>query len=232
MRIIVDHLTRMQRGYICVAGYEPSTFQHIRPVLGRRLRRSLLRVEGGPFDLGLEVDVGAVTNVGSPPEVEDHEFREAAVRAIGQVGDAAFWSDLESMAYPDLQSAFGDDLERHGNGYAVSVGRGEASLACLALENKPTLEVSAYGKLRCRFEHEDGLIDLSVTDIRLCESDHKTIRENLVQQIGRRILEGSEVILTMGLARPWRKPGDTRKRHWLQVNNVFLQDDPYLAGLA
>jgi hypothetical protein len=34
------------------------------------------------------------------------------------------------------------------------------------------------------------------------------------------------VILSVGLTRPWRKQEDTAERHWLQVNNVHLQDNP------
>jgi len=30
----------------------------------------------------------------------------------------------------------------------------------------------------------------------------------------------------LGLTRPWRKRGDTAERHWLQVNNIHLRDDP------
>jgi hypothetical protein len=32
--------------------------------------------------------------------------------------------------------------------------------------------------------------------------------------------------LAVGLTRPWRKNGDTAQRHWLQVNNIHLEEDP------
>jgi hypothetical protein len=41
-----------------------------------------------------------------------------------------------------------------------------------------------------------------------------------------RIEAGVESILSLGLTRPWRKQGDTTERHWLQVNNIHLKDDP------
>jgi hypothetical protein len=34
------------------------------------------------------------------------------------------------------------------------------------------------------------------------------------------------VILSVGLTRPFRKWGDSEERHWLQVNNIHLEDDP------
>src|SRR5262249_38600569 len=34
------------------------------------------------------------------------------------------------------------------------------------------------------------------------------------------------VILSVGLARAFQASGDTARRHWLQVNNLHLEDDP------
>jgi hypothetical protein len=69
-------------------------------------------------------------------------------------------------------------------------------------------------------------VDLSVTDLRLYERDHKTPRRELVANVQRRLEAGVEVILSLGLTRPWRKQNDTAERHWLQVNNIHLKDDP------
>lgn len=68
-------------------------------------------------------------------------------------------------------------------------------------------------------------LDLSVTDIRLCEADHKTPKLDLINQINYRTQRGTPVILSIGLARPWQKPGDSIERHWLQVNNIHLKDN-------
>jgi hypothetical protein len=35
-----------------------------------------------------------------------------------------------------------------------------------------------------------------------------------------------ETILSVGLTRPWQKRGDDAERHWLQLNNIHLRDDP------
>lgn len=42
----------------------------------------------------------------------------------------------------------------------------------------------------------------------------------------RRIQRGVAVILSVGLARAFQVSGDTARRHWLQVNDLHLEDDP------
>ena len=59
MRIVVNHLTRMMKGYICAAGIDEETNEHVRPVLpGVRLRVDLLEERGGPFSMAALVDLG------------------------------------------------------------------------------------------------------------------------------------------------------------------------------
>jgi hypothetical protein len=86
--------------------------------------------------------------------------------------------------------------------------------------------VDHRGTVRMVLECLTPSVDLSVTDLRLYERDHKTPRRDLVADVQRRIDAGVEVILSVGLTRPWRKQNDTAERHWLQVNNIHLQDDP------
>jgi hypothetical protein len=69
-------------------------------------------------------------------------------------------------------------------------------------------------------------VDLSVNDLRLYEADHRTPRRDLVSSVQQRLKSGVEAILSVGLTRPWQKRGDTAERHWLQVNNIHLEDDP------
>lgn len=69
-------------------------------------------------------------------------------------------------------------------------------------------------------------VDLSVTDLRLYAKDQKTPRAKVIADVQRRIQQGMGVILSVGLARAFQVSGDTARRHWLQVNNLHLEDDP------
>ena len=84
--------------------------------------------------------------------------------------------------------------------------------------------MDSYGKIRAVITDGTFTVELSVTDIRLYEADHKTPKENLIWQINTQIQGGTPVILSVGLTRPWRHSDDMVERHWLQVNNLHLKD--------
>ena len=80
MRIVVNHLTRMSSGYICVAGLDTTTRQHVRLEAYQRLTIRLLRDHGGPIELGGLLDIGSAAPIGKPPEVEDHRVEPRRIR--------------------------------------------------------------------------------------------------------------------------------------------------------
>ena len=92
--------------------------------------------------------------------------------------------------------------------------------------SSPALQVNSYGKIRLRLTDGAYTAWLSVTDLRLYKDDQVTPRPELVGQIAARIAKGARVIVAVGLSRPWQKLDDTAERHWLQVNNIHLEDDP------
>src|SRR5580658_8431252 len=111
MRIVVNHLTSMEKGYVCVAGIQVSTRSHVRPVTpGRRLH---------------------VRGCGTPPLVEDVEFVLAQTKRVGRLTKTAFWDLLTGVAGLRLKEIFGDDLEQVGSSLAMQRGAGTASLGCL-----------------------------------------------------------------------------------------------------
>lgn len=229
MRIIVNHVTRMQHGYICVAGVEPHSGQHVRPVLNGKLRLtdSLLTTHGGPFDMASLVDLGAARAVGEAPEVEDHQFSGVEARPIGVIAPATFWRLLQATARDRLADIFGPDLQQNGSTCAVPLGKGIASLGCLALASRPRLVIyEGSGSLSPRLQFTDGVFHLAaaVTDLRLYERDYTTLRRGLIARLNERFEQGAPVILSVGLTRPWQKPGDAEERHWFQVNNIHVED--------
>jgi hypothetical protein len=227
LRILVDHLTRMQPGYFCVAGVDVDTLRHIRPVLRRgRLTTDLLRPNGGPFDVGSVVYLGSTISAGHPPELEDRRFDSARARWLFDDDPADFWDTLHRVAQKSLEEIFGPALELWDESGTVDVGEGRASLGCLRPEKQPWLYVDHRGTVRLVLDYLMPSVDLSVNDLRLYEGDGRTPRRDLVASVEKRLKSGVEVILSVGLTRPFQKWGDTEERHWLQVNNIHLEDNP------
>jgi hypothetical protein len=226
MRIVVNHLTRMQPGYICVAGVDTSTGKHVRPVLTGRLSRHLLACKGGPFDIAHVVDLGPVRHVGYAPEVEDYEFRWYEAQRVTVESPDGFWKLLEGVAQQRLTEIFGGDLQQNGNGCTLPLGHGAGSLGCLIPADRPQLYKDGYGGIRLRFTDGEFRVAPSVTDLRLYNSDHKTIKSALVEDVQRRINAGVRIILSVGVGRPWKRSEDAQEHHWLQVNGIHLADNP------
>jgi putative nucleic acid modification protein with dual OB domain len=224
MRIIVNHLTRMQSGYICVAGINTSNNQHVRPVLRNgRLTTDLLTANGGPFALASLVDLGPTQFSGNPPEVEDHLFNPYKVQIINTLSSEQFWKALHTVAQRSILEIFGPAIQPFKRGCVVDKGTGNASLGCLLPAESPHLSIDNYGKIRMQVTDGDFTVNLSVTDIHLYETDQQTPKADLIRQLDAQMRRGDPVILSIGLARAWQQPGDTAERHWLQVNNIHLK---------
>ncbi|MDQ3864344.1 MAG: hypothetical protein M3317_12780 [Actinomycetota bacterium] len=227
MQILVNHLTRMQPGYFCVAGVDVNTSRHIRPVLhSGRLTVDLLSTGGGPFDIGSVVELGPTTYTGSAPELEDYRFDPSSTRRLFDEEPGDYWDALEKAAHESLEEIFGPALELWDESGTVDVGEGRASLGCLKPERQPWLYVDHRGTVRMVLDYLIPSVDLSVNDLRLYERDGRTPRRDLVASVEQRLKAGVETILSVGLTRPWQKRSDTAERHWLQVNNIHLKDDP------
>src|SRR4051794_22217480 len=99
MKIVVTHLTRMQRGTVCVAGLDVDTGQHVRPVAPLGVLQSRVTApRGGPFDMATVVELGATRPIPSPPEVEDVEVTWWHARAVQPVEPDLFWGVLRCVA--------------------------------------------------------------------------------------------------------------------------------------
>lgn len=232
MKIVVNHLTRMQQGFICVAGIDLETGRHVRPVLQSQMRTKFLARHGGPFEIGAIVELGWTKRVGQPPEVEDHLFHRGEVRRVADMPSDEFWQLLRQSAETKLVAIFGSDLTQRGHrSYGVDAGRGEISLGCYLLPSRAHIFIQhrdqwRRGRIRIAFQVGDHEFDLGVTDIRLYESDHVTPAEAIVQQTDGRLQTTDGVILSVGLSRPYQGGDAGEPIHWLQVNNIHFADDP------
>lgn len=232
MRVLINHLTRMHGGHICVAGVDLDTRRHVRPVLDQEnMPFYLLARYGGPFDIGRIVDLGAPRPTPDGPHVEDWVFVPSRVKVERTVSAHEFWNVLYELHETRLCEIFGEALQAVGRGrFGTAQGQGRASLGCLRPAGRPRLYLAPGrdGKPQIRMELSDGQIeaDAGVTDLRLCHDDHATPDEDRVRGVAKWIMDCQDVILGLGLTRPFRPSEDQPYRHWLQVNNVHLKEDP------
>jgi hypothetical protein len=235
MKIVVTHLTRMQRGTVCVAGLNLETGHHVRPVQPMGVLQSRLTApRGGPFDMATIVDLGATRPVPSPPEIEDVEITWWHTRAVHLVEPSLFWETLQFVARPTLRELFGPALRtvgRSGRQRAVTdLKTGSASLGVLRPFGRPrlTLDRKPDGREVIRMQVWDGelRLDLGVTDLRLYADDGGRPDTERVREISARLNRGTPALLGVGLTRPFAARPSEKPVHWLQVNNLHLEDDP------
>jgi hypothetical protein len=235
MRIVVTHLTRMQRGTICVTGLDVDSGRHVRPVVPSGVLQSRMTApRGGPFDMATVVDLGLTRPVPSPPEVEDCELTWWHARSVGPVEPGLFWELLHFVAGASLRELFGPALRpigRAGSRRAITdLGTGKASLGVLIPRGQPRLMLGPKpdGRQAVRMCLSDGdfSLDLSVTDLRLYAEDGARPDDLRVRDVAERLARGVPDLLGVGLTRPFAARPDEPPLHWLQVNNIHLADDP------
>ncbi len=232
MRILIAHLTRMHGGHICVAGVDMRTGKHIRPVLANEsLPFYLLAGYGGPFEMNRIIDLGFPRYVGEAPHVEDYVFIPSQARLWRLAASHEFWGMIEELQRPRLCDIFGVELHAAGNKrYAAALGQGTASLGFLRPARPPELYLARKrdGMPQVRIRFGDGRVkaDAGVTDLRLFGDDHATPDAARVRAAAQWIRDSRQVILGVGLTRKYRPADNLPYFHWLQVNNIHLQEMP------
>ena len=225
MQIIINHLTRMQKGFMCVAGVDPATGRHVRPVLAGRMRIEMLACHGGPFELGRRVELGQTRFVGKVPEIEDRQFEASAARRLERLPQEQFWQLLTEGATDTLAEIFGPDLQPIG---PVSCGvpefHGLRSLGCY-WANRPSLHLQTTAdppRIRFGFDEDSRRYCVPVTDIRLYGEDHVTPDAAAVDRLSQTLANHTRVLVSVGLSRAYKKTDQHPAVHWLQVNNIHL----------
>jgi hypothetical protein len=225
MKIIVNHLTHLNQGFICVAGLDLETHRHVRPRLRQNnLTEAYLTRKGGYFELGAMLDLDWVERAPTPPEVEDVRFNPRRVRVLQKAPPAYFWKLLKSVAGPRLSEIFGPALRPLDYSAVVTEGQGTASLGCLYLDHLPELTLNQRGRPRLALHDPPFNLNLSVTDLRLYQGGTTSLNHAAFDQANALIRQGGPAILSVGLSRAWRKNEDTPAYHWLQVNNLHFEN--------
>lgn len=230
--IIINHLTRMERSYICVAGIDPATGTHVRPTIAyNRLPVAFLARNGGIFNIGHVIRLQKAIPRPEPPHVEDHLFEPA--QAVLEVVDSPgqFWDRLVSVSRNKLKDIFGSELKSVGRfKYGTESGKGMVSLGCLALQEKPNLylEKKHSGTAQIRMDLTDGELhlDAGVTDIRFYQGNDFIPDMFRVKEVIKSMARSEKIILSVGLTRAFSSSRDFPPIHWLQVNNIHFKENP------
>ena len=231
MRIAINHLTRMQKGYICTAGINLEDGKHVRAVLpSGRLTTGYLSRNGGPFDIANVVELINPRLIPGKPHTEDYVFNPSNTRIIRSLNSVSFWNLLNSVCESKLVDIFGAEIGYVGQlSCGTGPGEGMASLGCLRCTQKPRLYTDTrYNKTRIRIQVNDGnfYLDLGVTDLRLYNDDHLTPDLKKVASIADKIKQSEDVILCVGLTRPFSSSPQFDPVCWLQVNNIHTKENP------
>lgn len=218
MRIVVTHVTQMGENHVCVAGID-DTHYHVRPqtLSGRALGPETLLENGGPFELGLEVALGAGTPRPVPPHVEDFVCDPYIAEVLRPLPPTEFWSLIREVSQPSLREIFGEALHLWHDHWVTECGQGTRSLGFLRPE-AAELRLSPEEKPRVLLSNG---IDVALNDLRFHMPQGATVVE-LLDATNRRIRAGEDLILGVGLTRFYDDPG----YHFLQVTGVFLHDSP------
>ena len=232
MKVLINHLTRMQPPCICTAGVDLETRRHVRPLfLTGAPTTFFLARHGGPIDFANVVDLGVPRAAPKPPHVEDHIIHPEQVKKERTAAPEEFWAVLEFVCRPTLRDIFGADLMRLGGSrFGTMRGKGTVSLGCLHPRLAPRLFIAPdrAGKPRIRARFTDGEIeaDAAVTDIRFYGADHATPDETLVTDLARSLVAPADIILCVGLTREFTASAQAGPRHWLQVTGIHRREQP------
>ncbi|HMO15217.1 MAG TPA: hypothetical protein PKA83_13925 [Pirellulaceae bacterium] len=229
MQILVNHLTRMQPGWICFAGIELISRRQIRPVQDRPLTRKLLASEGGPLALGHVIELGPSEFCGRVPEIEDRKFHSDQIQLIRQVSFQELHDACAEISASRLRDIFGNELlwiNHHPNQpgtAAVDEHAGIRSLGCYWATQGRLQLITSGDRSKVRFEFmEDNLqFSIPVTDIRLFLADHQTPNEVALQQMNSALQNQEKTLVALGLSRAYRISDSQPARHWLQLNNLI-----------
>ena len=98
--MLVTDVTRMEAGFICVAGIEEGTRERIRPMLpdSRRIPLDWVASRGGVVDLRRVLELGAAPRIGRVPEIEDVLTNDDRISVVGALSHERFLDVVRASA--------------------------------------------------------------------------------------------------------------------------------------
>ena len=225
MGVVICHLSRMKAPNISIGGFDRNTGRQIRLVLkADEFLPEVLDYNGGSINMAKVIELGTVRDVGRVPEIENREVNPASIKVVSSLSQWEFWGLLLANSRNSLKEIFGDDLRLHGYSRVVEKGKGQASLGFLFPEKISSIAVNQRNKIRIGLDFKGQTLFLSLADLRFYNPRLVPLPD-VVETVSKRLRSGVKAILSMGLSRAWGKPGEP-EYHWLQVNNIHMEDDP------
>lgn len=231
-QLIITDLTRMQRGRVCVAGYDAEG-RCIRPGLPPPgIAEDSLYQNGQPvvFPSAL-VEYDLLRPTPQPPHTEDYRYDPVTVRGRSRADEATWRTALQQSLAASVEAIFEVPILTDLPGSSVMDGHGPRSLGTvrpgLIFEATYAEEPDGKGRYRLRFvDQADGLYRLSVTDLTwryYCDRERRTGK--MPAQITRELthkLKAATVYVRVGLARGWQQYPD---RCFLQITGLHTFPD-------
>jgi hypothetical protein len=231
----ITDLTRMQRGCVCIAGYDKDG-NCLRPTLPPPgIKEASLFAEGNPIIFPFAVvEFDLICPRPQPPHSEDCDYDPASVKFIRRVKDENRERLLTLSLFETVEAVF-DQTVHDDFGFYVIDGCGPRSIGTILskeiLKVKYEEDITGNWDYRLRFtDTQDKTYRLKITDLTwqyYCDSqrneDHTP--SQIAQELSQ-MLQSRQVYLRLGLSRGWAKYPD---RCYLQVNAIHTFPD-YLNG--
>jgi len=234
-QISITDLTRMQRGRVCIAGYDEKGICY-RPTLPPPgISEQSLFLNGkpviSPFAI---VEFSFIAPRPQPPHTEDFDYDPRSMRFIRRIDESGRQQLLELSLFDNIESIFEQKI--HDDfGYYVMDCVGPRSIGTIVprkiIEIKYETDVTGNWDYRVRFIDRSGInFRLKITDLTwhyYCDSlrDENHQPAEISRVLSQKI-QTKKVFLRIGLSRGWEKFPD---RCYLQVNAIHTFPD-YLKG--
>lgn len=231
-RITITDLTRMQGGFVCVAGYDEAG-EAVRLSRPRVLESDLAQEGQAVVFPTAVVECDVREHQPDPPHTEDYTYGTGSIRLVERLAGPRWSAVLMQALFPTAAALFEQPI-CHDPGSYVQDGQGPRSLGTLVpraiKEVSYGQDVSGNWDYRLIFMDEQRWYRLKITDFtwhRYCGVLRGSGKEpSAIATALTAMLKKRQVFLRLGLSRGWKKFPD---RCFLQINGIYTFPD-YLDG--
>jgi hypothetical protein len=231
--VLITEVTRMRRGYLCVAGWDIQSAKMVRPLQPGGDNWQLLN-NRLPFQVGELVRCTESPRVGGhfPHATEDMVLKRSPEQ-LEVFAEAVTYELVKPTVDQSIRKIFGQPLLEDKY---LNDGIKTRSLGAVLVPRKKLNFVESFGKLRVHLVDADRVAyDLPVTSEALLRFFAPDIEQQLEPHFGvaeaNKFLRANEpdelIIARVGLSRGWDGPAKDwkPKRCYLQLNGIICPKD-------